>query len=60
MQLEGELVAKGAHTKKYKNINKALVMIAKSDGIWAMQRGLGPNLWFHFILNSVRYTLHSC
>ncbi|KAF5283742.1 hypothetical protein FQA39_LY17239 [Lamprigera yunnana] len=54
MQIQGELVAKGQYTVHYKNILSATYMIAKHDGIFALQAGLGPALWFQLVLNGTR------
>ncbi|XP_022918304.1 solute carrier family 25 member 35-like [Onthophagus taurus] len=54
MQLQGELAAKGKYTTQYKNFVHAAYVIAKHDGIVALQSGLASALWFQFFLNGVR------
>lgn len=54
MQLQGELQAKGKHAVHYKNILHAGYVVAKNDGILALQKGLVPALWVQWILNGVR------
>lgn len=55
MQLQGELLAKGKHAVHYKNVFHAGYVIAKHDGILALQAGLVPALWFQLVLNGCRF-----
>lgn len=55
MQLQGELAAKGRHAVHYKHVFHAGYVIAKHDGILALQAGLVPALWFQFVLNGFRF-----
>lgn len=54
MQLQGEMQSKGKHVIHYKNILQAGYIIAKNDGILALQKGLVPALYVQFILNGTR------
>lgn len=54
MQLQGELKAKGKHTVHYKNVLHAGYVVAKNDGILALQKGLVPALWVQLVLNGMR------
>ncbi|CAG9865413.1 unnamed protein product [Phyllotreta striolata] len=54
MQLQGELRAKGQHAVHYRNIFHSSYVIAKNDGLLALQKGLVPALWVQVVLNGVR------
>lgn len=54
MQLQGELQARGQHPVHYRNVFHASYVIAKHDGVLALQAGLAPALWFQFFLNTFR------
>lgn len=54
MQLQGELKPKGHHAVHYKNVVHATYVIAKSDGVLALQKGLVPALWVQFLMNGIR------
>ncbi|KAL0842422.1 hypothetical protein ABMA28_014529 [Loxostege sticticalis] len=54
MQLQGELRARGTAPERYKGIFHAVYVIAKADGLLALQRGLAPAMWLGFTMNSVR------
>lgn len=54
MQLQGELKAKGQHTVHYKNVLHAGYVVAKNDGVLALQKGLVPALWVQLVLNGMR------
>ncbi|KAK4876381.1 hypothetical protein RN001_012803 [Aquatica leii] len=54
MQLQGELRKKGHHAVYYKNIVHAGYVVAKTDGILALQKGLIPALWVQLIMNGLR------
>ncbi|XP_017781807.1 PREDICTED: solute carrier family 25 member 35-like [Nicrophorus vespilloides] len=54
MQLQGELNARGKHAVHYRNVFHAGYVIAKHDGILALQAGLVPALWFQLFLNGFR------
>lgn len=54
MQLQGELRAKGHHAVYYKNVFHAGYVVAKNDGILALQSGLSPALGVQLIMNGLR------
>lgn len=54
MQLQGELKAKGQHAVYYKNVLHAGYVVAKNDGILALQKGLLPALGVQLVLNGMR------
>lgn len=58
MQFEGELKAKGTHPIYYRNIVNATLVIAKNEGIFALQKGLVSATCVQFIMNGSR--LGSC
>ncbi|XP_075213980.1 solute carrier family 25 member 35-like [Lycorma delicatula] len=53
-QLQGELKSKGHYAVHYKNFFHAFYVIAKTDGIFALQKGLGPALGHQVLLNGTR------
>ncbi|EFN79786.1 solute carrier family 25 member 35 isoform X1 [Harpegnathos saltator] len=54
LQLQGELEARGAYKKIYKNTLHAAYLIAKHEGVLALQAGLVPALAFQVVLNGIR------
>lgn len=54
MQLQGELQARGKHAVHYRNVFHAGYVIAKHDGVLALQAGLVPALWFQLFINGIR------
>ncbi|XP_020279565.1 solute carrier family 25 member 35-like isoform X2 [Pseudomyrmex gracilis] len=54
LQLQGELEARGTYKKIYKNTLHAGYLIAKHEGILALQAGLIPALGFQVVLNGIR------
>lgn len=54
MQLQGELKARGQHAVHYKNVFHAGYVIAKHDGLLALQKGLVPGEIFQLVLNGSR------
>ncbi|XP_066599878.1 solute carrier family 25 member 35-like isoform X2 [Prorops nasuta] len=54
LQLQGELEARGSYKKIYKNTLHAGYIIAKHEGILALQSGLVPALGFQVVLNGIR------
>ncbi|KFM56993.1 Solute carrier family 25 member 35, partial [Stegodyphus mimosarum] len=54
LQLQGELKSRGVYTKHYRNAFHAFYVVAKSDGIFALQKGLVPALWYQLFMNGVR------
>lgn len=54
IQLQGELKKKGQHAVHYKNILHAGYVVAKNDGVFALQKGLTPALGVQLIMNGLR------
>lgn len=54
LQLQGELSTKGKHAIFYKNVPHALYVVARTEGIVALQNGLPAMLGFQFFLNTFR------
>lgn len=44
----------GKYTVHYKNVFHAFYKIASTDGIWALQKGLVPALWYQLFMNGIR------
>jgi solute carrier family 25 protein 34/35 len=43
----------------YRNVFQAFILVAKSDGFLALQKGLVPSLYFQFILNACRLGIYT-
>ncbi|CAG9759496.1 unnamed protein product [Ceutorhynchus assimilis] len=54
LQLQGELQAKGHHAVHYRNVFHAGYVVAKNDGLLALQKGLVPALWVQLVMNGAR------
>ncbi|KAF6209774.1 hypothetical protein GE061_015524 [Apolygus lucorum] len=54
MQLQGELTKRGHYVVHYRNFFHAFYVIAKNEGIFAIQKGLAPALCHQVVLNGVR------
>ncbi|XP_016909274.2 solute carrier family 25 member 35 isoform X3 [Apis cerana] len=54
LQLQGELEARSTYKKIYKNTLHAGYLIAKHEGICALQAGIIPALYFQVVLNGIR------
>lgn len=54
LQLQGELSAKGTYQKMYRNTVHAAYVIAKTEGMFALQAGIMPAMGFQVILNGLR------
>jgi len=54
LQLQGELRSRGAYTIHYKNAFHAIYVVAKSDGVRGLQKGLVPALWYQWCMNGTR------
>ena len=54
MQLQGELEARGSYKRIYKSTFHAAYLIAKHEGIFALQSGILPALGFQVFLNGTR------
>ncbi|XP_046828267.1 solute carrier family 25 member 35-like isoform X2 [Vespa crabro] len=59
LQLQGELEARGAYKKIYKNTFHAAYLIAKHEGILALQSGIAPALYFQVVLNGIRLGVYN-
>ncbi|KAL2745937.1 solute carrier family 25 member 35-like isoform X2 [Vespula maculifrons] len=59
LQLQGELEARGAYKKIYKNTFHAAYLIAKHEGILALQSGIAPALYFQIVLNGIRLGVYN-
>ncbi|XP_046453376.1 solute carrier family 25 member 35-like [Daphnia pulex] len=58
MQLQGELLSRGAYSVLYKNSLHAFYVVAKNDGIKGLQKGLVPALWYQMTMNGTRLGLY--
>ncbi|XP_059352120.1 solute carrier family 25 member 35-like isoform X1 [Daphnia carinata] len=58
MQLQGELLSRGAYSVLYKNSLHAFYVVAKNDGIKGLQKGLVPALWYQWTMNGTRLGLY--
>lgn len=54
LQLQGELAAQGQHAVFYRNVPHGLFVIARNEGLMALQSGLPAMLGFQFFLNTFR------
>ncbi|XP_071109574.1 solute carrier family 25 member 35-like [Haliotis cracherodii] len=54
MQLQGELQSRGQYAIHYRNAAHAFYTVAKNDGVFALQSGLVPALWYQFFMNGIR------
>ncbi|OQR79585.1 solute carrier family 25 member 35 isoform 1 [Tropilaelaps mercedesae] len=59
IQLQGELQNRGSYKVLYNNTLHACYQIAKHDGVLALQSGMGPALWFQFVMNGTRLGTYS-
>lgn len=51
---QGELKGKGTYELHYRNVLHAAWTIARTEGVLALQKGLGPALVYQFVMNGVR------
>ncbi|KAL7288823.1 hypothetical protein TKK_0016799 [Trichogramma kaykai] len=54
LQLQGELAARGSYQPIYRNTFHAAYLIARHEGILALQSGIAPALCFQVFLNGTR------
>ncbi|CAH4037140.1 unnamed protein product [Pieris brassicae] len=54
LQLQGELRSRKEQPRQYRGLFHGLYVIAKADGVLALQKGLTPAVVFGFCMNSVR------
>ncbi|KZC14811.1 Solute carrier family 25 member 35, partial [Dufourea novaeangliae] len=59
LQLQGELEARNSYKKIYKNTVHAGYLIAKHEGILALQAGIVPALLFQVVLNGIRLGVYN-
>ncbi|XP_017754173.1 PREDICTED: solute carrier family 25 member 35-like isoform X1 [Eufriesea mexicana] len=59
LQLQGELEARHTYKKIYKNTLHAGYLIAKHEGIRALQAGIIPALYFQVVLNGIRLGIYN-
>lgn len=57
MQLEGELRARTEYKAQYHGLIHAMSVIARTEGIRSLMKGVVPAILLGFQLNSVRYGL---
>ena len=58
MQLQGELQGKGTYQVHYRNVFHAAWTIARTEGLLALQKGLGPAVVYQFVMNGTRLGLY--
>lgn len=58
MQLQGELQGKGTYRVHYRNVVHAAWTIARTEGLLALQKGLGPAVVYQFVMNGTRLGLY--
>ena len=58
LQLQGELKQKGTYEVHYRNLFQAVLAIVKADGVFALQRGLIPALYYQFVANGCRLGIY--
>lgn len=54
LQLQGELEARHAYKRIYKNTLHTAYLIVKHEGVLALQAGIVPALYFQLVLNGIR------
>lgn len=59
LQLQGELEARNTYRKIYKNTLHAAYLIAKHEGVFALQAGIAPALYFQVVLNGIRLGVYN-
>ncbi|XP_015606817.1 solute carrier family 25 member 35 isoform X2 [Cephus cinctus] len=59
LQLQGELEARGSYKRIYKNTIHAAYILAKHEGILALQAGIVPALGFQVVLNGIRLGVYN-
>lgn len=60
LQLQGELEARGSYKPIYRNTFHAAYLIARHEGVLALQSGLAPALVFQVFLNGTRLGSYHC
>lgn len=59
LQLQGELEARNRYKRIYKNTLHAAYLIAKHEGVLALQAGIVPALYFQVVLNGIRLGIYN-
>ncbi|CAL7941091.1 unnamed protein product [Xylocopa violacea] len=59
LQLQGELEARRSYKRIYKNTLHAAYLIAKHEGLLALQAGIVPALYFQVVLNGIRLGIYN-
>ncbi|CAL8236012.1 unnamed protein product [Boreogadus saida] len=59
LQLQGELQAWGSYQRHYRGALQALWMVARTDGIRGLQKGLSVGLMYQGLMNGVRLGSYS-
>jgi solute carrier family 25, member 34/35 len=59
LQLQGELQQRGGGEKYYKGTLNAFYKIIKNEGLFSIQKGLVPALYYQFFMNGFRFGLDS-
>ena len=54
LQLQGELEARGTYKRIYRNTFHAAYLIARHEGLLALQAGIVPALGYQMVLNGIR------
>ena len=54
LQVQGELQARGEYTKIYRGPLHGLYTMARTDGLRAIQAGLGPAMLYQLVMNGLR------
>lgn len=59
LQLQGELRAWGSYQRHYRGVLQALWMVARTDGVRGLQKGLSVGLLYQGLMNGVRLGSYS-
>ncbi|XP_036598607.1 solute carrier family 25 member 34 isoform X1 [Trichosurus vulpecula] len=59
LQLQGELQARGTYSRPYRGLLRSVGTVAQADGLWGLQKGLGPALLYQGVMNGVRFYCYS-
>lgn len=54
LKVSAEMVSKGSPNAPYKNVFHAGYLVAKREGVLALQKGLHSSLWMHLIKYGVK------
>jgi len=54
LQLQGELLSRGEYVKTYRGPVHGLLVMARTDGLAALQAGLGPAMTYQIVMNGLR------